>query len=297
MLGAQQLPAHLPAELADELPEGPGVYRFFGEGDALLYIGKSKQLRIRVLAHFAGEHRDAKEQKLARLTRRVDWRETAGELGALLLESQWIKQQRPLYNRRLKQSVSGCTLRLQPDTGAVEILDLSGLEPRQLEDCRGVFHAARDARRALTDIARDRQLCLKVIGLEPGAGGCFAQAIGRCKGACVGREPLALHTLRLGMALAPLKLKGWPFPGRIALRERAQRWGAAADEMGDESGAELHVLEHWAYLGTARSPQELQALRACPAPAGFDIDIYRILARYLGAHATPDWHDLRAVHP
>ena len=47
------LPPQLPADLADELPESAGVYRFFGEGDALLYVGKSKNLRTRVLSHFA----------------------------------------------------------------------------------------------------------------------------------------------------------------------------------------------------------------------------------------------------
>ena len=56
VLGANQLPANLPDGLADELPEGPGVYRLFGLDDALLYIGKSKSLRTRILGHFAAEH-------------------------------------------------------------------------------------------------------------------------------------------------------------------------------------------------------------------------------------------------
>ena len=56
VLGHGTLPAHLPADLADELPEGPGVYRFFGAEDVLLYVGRSSTLRTRILEHFAGEH-------------------------------------------------------------------------------------------------------------------------------------------------------------------------------------------------------------------------------------------------
>ena len=121
VLGAQRLPAHLPADLADELPEGPGVYRFFGLDDALLYVGKSASLRRRVLAHFDAGHSGAKEQKLARHVRRVDWLETAGELGALLREAEWIKTQWPLYNRRLKPSSGDITIRIVEDTGAGRI--------------------------------------------------------------------------------------------------------------------------------------------------------------------------------
>ncbi len=293
VLAAARLPAQLPPELADELPEGPGVYRFLGEHDALLYVGKSVSLRARVLAHFAGEHGDAKEQKLARLTRRVEWTETAGELGALLLESQWIKRHEPLFNRRLKRFSAGYTLRPRAAggvaDGAVEIACIADLEPAALADCRGVFHTDKDARKALTDIARAQQLCLKVIGIEAGAGSCVAHQVGKCKGACVGKEPPALHAVRLAMALLPLKLKAWPFPGRIALRERAAAWGGDA-----QIGAELHVLDHWTYLGTARSDQERAALRTLDAPAAFDVDVYRILSRWLEAHPRIDWHDLGA---
>ena len=86
-----RLPPHLPPELADDLPEGPGVYLFRGEAGALLYVGKSRNVRSRVFAHFAAEHRSGKESKLTRQVRQVEWMETGGELGALLLESRLVK--------------------------------------------------------------------------------------------------------------------------------------------------------------------------------------------------------------
>jgi DNA polymerase-3 subunit epsilon len=294
VLGAKKLPAYLPPELADELPEGPGVYRFFGEDNLLLYIGKGHSLRTRVLGHFAAEHADVKEQKKARLVRRIDWVETAGELGAMLCEAEWIRTGKPVYNRRIKSQAHSCTLRIGAVPAAevrprpIEAVAIDGVDAADLEECFGVFHSEKDARKALSDIARAQQLCLKVLGLEDGAGSCFAFQLGRCKGACVGKEPLLLHDLRLRLALSSLKLKPWPFPGRIALRERAPRYG----EFQDARGPDLHVMDHWTYLGTARTEEELAALRAKPASAGFDPDLYKVLARYFSSHPKLDWIDL-----
>ena len=284
VLGAQRLPEHLPADLADDLPEGPGVYRFFGPDDALLYVGKSTSLRRRVLSHFAAEHSDSKEQKLARQVRRVDWLETAGELGALLREADWIKTQRPLYNRRLKPSSGDITIRIAEDTGLAEFAAIAELGPQELGRCCGVFRAHKDARKALTDIARAQRLCLKVLGLEQSAGSCIAYQLAKCQGACVGAEPLVLHALRIRMALSALTLKPWPFPGRVALRER-----------GPQGAVELHVLDHWTYLGTARSDDELASLALKASCAPFDAHVYRILVRRLASRPQLDWLDLRSV--
>jgi excinuclease Cho len=84
-------PAHLRDMVAD-MPSAPGVYLFHGEdGDLPLYIGKSINLRSRVLSHL----RNPEEANLLRQTRRISHIRTAGEIGALLLEASLIKQQQP----------------------------------------------------------------------------------------------------------------------------------------------------------------------------------------------------------
>ncbi len=279
VLGVLKLPEQLPPELADELPEGPGVYRLFGADDALLYIGRSNSLRSRVLAQLSEQHPGSRDRQLASQVRRVDWRRTAGELGAVLLEAEWIKTRQPLYNRHLSRSSEAVTLRLAAGhLGLVETQRIDALAPADLADSFGVFHSAKDARKALTDNARARELCLKVLGLEHSKGSCFALQVGKCRGACTGREPLLLHQVRIQMALSALKIKIWPFPGRVGLRE----------------GDEIHVLDHWTYLGTARCEDELAALSAREADVAFDVDVYRILMRYFSNHPRPAWHDLRA---
>src|ERR1700675_621654 len=70
VLGAHQLPAYLPPGLADDLPEGPGAYRFFGEDDTLLYVGKSNSLRPGVCSHFGAEDADCADRRLGDRVRR-----------------------------------------------------------------------------------------------------------------------------------------------------------------------------------------------------------------------------------
>jgi DNA polymerase-3 subunit epsilon len=290
VLATPKLPAHLPSELADELPDSPGVYRFLGENAVVLYIGRSNSLRGKILAQLANANPAGREQELVEAVRRVDWVQTAGELGAMLLESAWIKSQQPLHNRRLKDKAEFATLRLDSRSGLVRSVRLDTLEWHELGASFGVFHSEKDARKALADIARAQGLCLKVLGLEQSEGSCFAMQMGKCRGACVGKEPLVLHNMRLQMALAALKIKSWPFPGRIALRERPT--GAFLSD--GTRGAEFHVLDQWMYLGSARSEEDLAALGATHSSPAFDVDVYKILQRYFSNHSKLDWLDLRA---
>ncbi len=275
VLGESLVPAHLPQDLADELPEGPGVYRFYGEADALLYVGKSKNLKQRVLAHFGAAARDGREQKLVALLRRVEWQETAGELGALLAEARGVKRDAPLFNRRLRGPLQLWSIRLaEGSDGVVPVIeDASGIEVHAEAEIYGLFKKARDAKQALTEIARAQGLCQKVLGLEAAEGSCFAYQLGRCRGACVGRESRRLHDTRLRLALSASRIKPWPYPGAVAVRERNWR--------GEE---DLHVFQAWRYIGTVHSVDEIAELR--DAGGTFDVDIYRLLAKHLAGPAA-----------
>jgi len=98
------LPAHIKREAIDAVPEAPGVYLFYGEGGAPLYVGKSVNMRSRVLSHFADDLRSSRGKQLAREVRRIDWQRTAGELGALLREAQLVKALMPVFNRRPRRA-------------------------------------------------------------------------------------------------------------------------------------------------------------------------------------------------
>ena len=267
------LPAQLPESLVDDLPEACGVYRFIGEGDSLLYVGKALNLRERVLAHFMSAGRDTKSQRLAAQVRRVEWTETAGEFGALLLEARLVRERQPVYNRRLRGGGGLHAWSVGDDGAAPQLLALEG--PLPASDLFGLYRSARQARNALTTLARDHKLCLRVLGLESGGeGSCFGHQVGRCAGACVGVESRAKHNLRLKLALAPQKLRAWPHPGAVALEETSalglRQW---------------HVIDGWQYLGTVHPDggdgEGLPGDAPLAARTGFDPDVYRILARHL----------------
>ena len=263
------LPTHLDAALIDDLPEGHGVYLFFAEGDLPLYIGKSKNLRKRVLAHFSADHSSAKEMSLSQQVRRVEWIATGGELGALLKEAALVKKLQPTHNRRLRQNDEFCTWRLQADDNGVsrpQLADLRHVDVGRQDHCFGLFKNRKEAVKVLTAIADKHGLCHALLGLEkvrPGSP-CFSRQLERCKGACVGKESIATHNARLLLALASSKLSAWPYAGPIGIRE----------------GEDIHVFDGWCHLGTARSEQELWTVRELDRPQ-FDVDIYKILTKHL----------------
>jgi DNA polymerase-3 subunit epsilon len=164
---------------------------------------------------------------------------------------------------RLAQDEQG----LRPEVVAIDELDLADVD----EPLFGPFRAEKDAWRAVEGKAREAGLCLKTLGLESGEGSCFAFQVRKCRGACVGKEPRALHDARLQMTLAPLKFKSWPFPGAIGIKEP----GPAGN------GMHIHVLDRWRHLGTARDDEEVQALLRAAEDAVFDADSYRIIGRAL----------------
>jgi DNA polymerase-3 subunit epsilon len=202
--------------------------------------------------------------------KRIEWIETAGELGALLLEARLIKERQPIHNRRLRKNEELCAFRLlESGNVAIERVPLAGVPAEELGELYGQFKSKREANNTLRELAAEHGLCLKRLGIEQGSGPCFNHQIRRCKGFCVGRESAERHDLRLKTALAVLKLRAWPFPGRIAIRERD----------------EWHLFETWCYLGTAKSETDLHEAAQTRFDAAFDLDTYRILRRELEKRA------------
>jgi DNA polymerase III subunit epsilon len=269
--GAPALPPGLDTVSLAGLPEAPGVYIFHGDNGAVLYVGKSVNLRSRVLSHFAADHRNAKDMRIAQQLQRVEWRETCGELGALLLEARLVKELAPAHNRRLRASDELFSIRWLPGRGGVEVAEVGDSAGEAWDELCGLFRTRRDAVNAMRELIEANELCPVVSGLEKGRGPCFASQIRKCRGACCGREPVRTHAARLAMALEALRLERWPFPKRIGIRER--------DSGGERS--EVHVFDRWRYLGSATGAGELAELAADARRPAFDLDTQQILSRFL----------------
>lgn len=266
-------PPLLAAERFAQLPERPGVYYFLGDGGAQLYVGKSRNLRRRVMSHFQNDHRDRRSLQMVQQIRDVQLAVTAGELGALLFESAEIKRLQPLYNRRLRKQRELLTWALAGEPGElhIELLQHHALRPGLRHV--GLFRSRHQARQWLLEQARERRLCLRVLGLEEGEGACFAYQLGRCAGACCGEEPRSAHDRRLLAGAERLQTQAWPWNGPVALVERDEQHGLT----------QWHVLDQWRHLGTVDQLDHAQPLLAARR-GGFNLDTYHILLGHLRRH-------------
>jgi len=88
-----------------EIPEEPGVYRFYNSSDKVIYVGKAKNLKNRLTTYF-GSNLAQKTYRMVHEAERVDWTIVATELEALALEFSWIKQYQPAYNVQFKDDKS-----------------------------------------------------------------------------------------------------------------------------------------------------------------------------------------------
>lgn len=80
------------------LPSRPGVYRMFDEEEAILYVGKAKNLKNRVSSYFRSNALDSKTMALVSRIQKVETTVTGSETEALLLEQSLIKEYKPPYN-------------------------------------------------------------------------------------------------------------------------------------------------------------------------------------------------------
>ncbi|KPQ28605.1 MAG: DNA polymerase III subunit epsilon [Marinobacter excellens HL-55] len=273
LLQRQSTPSNVPAEIFAELPQAPGVYRFYGDNDVLLYVGKSTNIAQRVASHFSGDHQSSRGLRMSESLRRVEFTQTAGELGALLLELKQIKSLSPLYNRRSRaaKSLSSIALRTNSD-GYLQAELVRSITPDRLGDYFGLFRSKRDAQTAIRGIAAKNDLCGKLLGLEPASPGpCFQRSLGRCKGACDGAEDTTRYNLRMQIAFHALRLKTWPWPGSIGLVE----------ENPDTSRTDILVICNWIHIATVHSEQELENFEPGQEPVTFDLDSYKLLVKAL----------------
>lgn len=98
------LPPGLSGEEVHSVPTTIGVYKFYDELGTLLYVGKSNNLRQRILSHFRVSFSSKKEMDFKNKISRIEYEETFSELAALLVENYLIKKLRPLYNKKLRSS-------------------------------------------------------------------------------------------------------------------------------------------------------------------------------------------------
>lgn len=268
------LPAALDPALLNSLPAAPGVYIFYGENDAPLYVGKSRNLKRRVSAHFVSEKRPARDLKLALQIRRVECVETGGELGTLLRHAHLVRTLAPANNKKPRRGASLCAWRFPETASAPRLVHARDFDFAHEPALFGLFMSRREAEAALGSLADQHRLCRVQLGLEKGiepGSPCSAYGAKRCAGACMAMESAArqLERARSALALAPWQVQSWPYAGPILLRE---------------AGTPMrHVVQNWSYLGSVDAADQAGLVALLPQGrlAAFEQDTYALLQHYL----------------
>ncbi len=188
------LNTRLSAEEIKALPDEPGVYYFHDEHGNIIYIGKSVNIRTRVMSHFSNnEHK--REIELREKTASVTYELTGSDLVASLLESAEIKAHKPLFNRSLRRSIFQYGLFSYTGQDGYIHLSIETLKGDRLPLTS--YGTRKEGMAHLQRLVDEFDLCQKLCGLYTSSGGCFNFHMGVCRGACDGREGPASYNDRV----------------------------------------------------------------------------------------------------
>lgn len=170
------------------LPESCGVYYFHDADGAIIYVGKSTNIRKRIASHFTKDTNKAR--RLQTDAQDVTYEITGSELLALLRESEEIKKWQPKINRAQRQRSFPYVIKrtLSPEGFiSFEIAKVSVKKRKEMQ-VLATYPSLGAAKSRLQAIAEKFELCQKLVGLEKSTGPCFKYHTRKCLGACNGEE-------------------------------------------------------------------------------------------------------------
>ncbi len=194
------LPPHLDANIINTLPIATGIYLFKDQKGKVIYAGKAKNIKQRVVSHFYDKKN--KEYALGQNTYTIDYEVTGNELIALLLEADKIQKHYPKYNSAQKKVITPYRIiQYVNRRGVIQLaIDRSKSTDHSLE----VFYRQSDAIEQLERLCFDYQLCPRYCNLQNTSDQCSHYRIKNCKGICHGKESVALYNMRVQQALSSL---------------------------------------------------------------------------------------------
>ncbi|MBP0904893.1 exonuclease domain-containing protein [Mariniflexile gromovii] len=197
------LPSHLNQDTFNQLPNATGIYYFKNKKGTIIYVGKAKDIKKRVLSHFYSK--TEKELNLSRETADVDFELSGSETIALLMEDAAIKHHFPKYNQAAKRIPKAYALFSYKDRKGVLHIAYNVLKatPQPIQ----VFYSIQECRHYLEILCKQFNLCPKYCHLQKGVTQCSHYEIKTCQGICKETESIALYNMRVNQAIAYFKNK------------------------------------------------------------------------------------------
>lgn len=192
--------SHQLQEIISNLPESPGIYKFFDKKNRLLYIGKSKNLKQRIQTYFRKQSDETKERTLILINNinNINIEQTETELEALILEDKLIKQHLPPYNVKQKKFRSQVYLAVTDDEfPAIKIIDNDEVD----FTCKmfGPFKDKFSAEYIL--YALQKILKLRKCNDPVPHKKCILAGIDKCMGPCIGKIDVEQYKQKIEIAV------------------------------------------------------------------------------------------------
>ncbi|MEQ9424866.1 MAG: exonuclease domain-containing protein [Cyclobacteriaceae bacterium] len=193
----KNLPSKLTGEEIDALPEATGVYYLLNGHNEVLYVGKSVNIRSRVLDHFRN-HQSIKAIEMASQIASINYQLTGSELIALLLESQEIKALQPRFNRAQRRRTLPWGLYQKVEQGYLKLFLKKSTDNEPIMQ----FRSKESGKSFLHKVSKENRLCQSFCGLYRNVGkACMLHQLNLCNGACNGKEEASTYNQRVMDAL------------------------------------------------------------------------------------------------
>jgi excinuclease ABC subunit C len=175
----------------------PGIYRMHASDGEVVYVGKSKRLRSRILSYFRAAYPEEKGARIVREAVRIDWEYAPSEFAALLLELRLIKRLRPRFNVQMKRDAHHLAFIKVTRPPAPKLVVVRGAS----DDSAAYFGPFLGARRVeewlrelndvlgLRDCSLDKKMNFadqrELFQLTARTPGCIRYEVRKCLGPCV----------------------------------------------------------------------------------------------------------------
>lgn len=207
--------AAMRSHVRDTALDRPGVYRMIASDGEIVYVGKSKRVRTRLLSYFRAAFPEEKGARILRDAERIEWDYVPSEFAALLAELRLIKRFRPRFNVAMKRDGRNyCFIKVTKGPAPKLVVvrgpgaDDSALYYGPFMGAMGVSEAVRELNDVLglRDCATDQRMNFsdqpELFDAFPRTPGCIRFEVKKCLGPCVGGCTTRDYDHRLGLARA-----------------------------------------------------------------------------------------------
>ncbi|MEM8509309.1 MAG: exonuclease domain-containing protein [Bacteroidota bacterium] len=274
------LPPHLDQTVLQRIPHQPGIYFFHNQKGNVIYVGKAKNLRKRVLGHFydKSEH----EILLCREVADITFELSGDELIALLMEAAAIKEYWPRFNRAQKRTTKQFGVFYYEDRSG--ILHLGFGPARNLSNPLTTFSSLTASRNFVNQLCTEFMLCPKYCQLRSSTNSCSSGLPSGCEGVCQGAEDRIHYNAKVEKAIAFLQ---------TAKEDRI------IEQNGRHAGEKGFVLirrgcyQGYGFIGAEHSVNTFEDLEAFLIPQKNTLETQQIIKAY---HNNTSLNTTRSMH-